>query len=281
MYKLTCDERNEKGKEMNHLMRWAGILAAAALSGCAAASDPRDPFEGFNRAMFTFNDKLDQYAVKPAATSYQKYLPTFVQTGVGNFFGNLGDAWTGVNNLLQGKGEDGVTDVMRFALNSTLGLLGVIDIASEAGMPRHKQDFGATLGTWGIGSGPYVVLPFLGPSTVRDTAGLPLDWTGNLWQRVYPVWTRNSGTAVRAVDQRAAGLNATNLIEDAALDRYAFVRDGYLQRRESKIKGSDSRPPKQDDARSMDAPRQPPDAAAGQSNGASEPNRRPMGNEGG
>jgi phospholipid-binding lipoprotein MlaA len=210
--------------------------------------------------MFTFNDKLDQVALKPAATAYQEVLPTFVQTGIGNFFGNIRDVWTAANNLLQGKGADGVTDIMRVAVNSTIGLLGLIDIGSEAGMPKHKQDFGTTLGVWGVGSGPYVVLPFFGPSTLRDTAALPLDWEGDLWQHTYPVTIRNSGTVVRVVDQRAAALDASSLIESAALDRYEFVRDGYLQRREDKIKGGDSRPPKQDDS-SMNTLQPQPNAA--------------------
>jgi phospholipid-binding lipoprotein MlaA len=261
---------------MNHLMRWAGTLAiAAALGGCATASNPRDPFEGFNRAMFTFNDKLDQVALKPAATAYQKVLPSFVQTGIGNFFGNIGDAWTAVNNLLQGKVGDGVTDIMRVAVNSTIGLFGLIDIGSEAGMTKHKQDFGATLGVWGAGSGPYVVLPFFGPSTVRDTAALPVDWEGDLWHHVYPVDIRNSGMVLRVVEQRAAALDASSLVESAALDRYEFVRDGYLQRRESKIKGDDSKPPKQNDGSSMNTPQPQPDAAADLNNAAVKPGEEP------
>jgi phospholipid-binding lipoprotein MlaA len=215
----------------------AATAAAAALSGCATgpARNPADPFEPFNRSMFTFNDKVDQYALKPAATVYKNAVPSFVQTGVYNFFGNLGDVWTAMNNLLQGKGADGVSDIMRVAVNSTMGLFGVLDIASEAGLQKHKQDFGATLGVWGIGAGPYVVLPFLGPSTVRDTAALPADYAADPWHYVDPVWVRNSGSALRVIDLRAGVLNASNLIEDAALDRYEFIRDAYLQRRANKI----------------------------------------------
>ncbi|HEX7987439.1 MAG TPA: VacJ family lipoprotein, partial [Duganella sp.] len=150
------------------------------LAGCAGPN-PRDPYESYNRAMFSFNDKVDTYALKPVATVYRDVTPSFVQTGVGNFFGNLGDAWTAVNNLLQGKGEAGMTDVTRFALNSTLGILGLFDIASEAGLQKHKEDFGQTLGTWGVSSGPYLMLPLLGPSTVRDTVALPADFYGNIW----------------------------------------------------------------------------------------------------
>ncbi|HJV87859.1 MAG TPA: VacJ family lipoprotein [Noviherbaspirillum sp.] len=204
------------------------------LGGCATTANPRDPFENFNRAMFQFNDAVDRAALKPAAEGYAK-LPGFVQTGVSNFFGNLGDVWTAINNFLQGKAGDGMSDVMRVAVNTTMGLGGVLDISSEAGLTKHKEDFGQTLGKWGIKSGPYVVLPLLGPSTLRDTLALPLDSQADPWYYVYPVYIRNSGTVLRAVDQRAAILDASNLLEEAALDRYVFVRDAFLQRRESKV----------------------------------------------
>jgi len=208
------------------------------LAGCAGPN-PRDPYEGFNRAMFTFNDTVDTYALKPAATTYRAVLPSFVQTGVNNFFGNLADVWTGVNNLLQGHGEAGLSDMTRFALNSTLGIVGLFDIASEAGLPKHKEDFGQTLGTWGMPSGPYLMLPLLGPSTVRDAVVLPLDVKGDLWSYKEPAYIRNTGTALRIIDQRANLLDASTLLEDAALDRYEFIRDSYLQRRESLIHPDD------------------------------------------
>jgi phospholipid-binding lipoprotein MlaA len=236
----------------------------ALLSGCAGPN-PRDPYEGFNRAMFSFNDTVDKVALKPAATAYRNVLPSFVQTGVNNFFGNLSDAWSAVNALLQGKGEAGMTDVTRFALNSTLGIAGLLDIASEAGLQRHKEDFGQTLGTWGVPSGPYLMLPLLGPSTVRDTAALPLDIKGDIWAYKEPVYLRNIGTALRVVDQRANLLDASNLLEDAALDRYEFIRDGFLQRRESQIYDGESAPknrkPKDDgDAAPAGKPENKPDA---------------------
>jgi phospholipid-binding lipoprotein MlaA len=219
------------------------------LSGCATTSttstsgaqNPVDPFEKFNRTMFTFNDKVDQYALKPVATVYKRAVPSFVQTSVYNFFGNLGDVWTAVNNLLQGRVADGVSDAMRFTINSTFGLAGLIDISSDAGLPKHNQDFGATLGVWGMQSGPYVVLPLLGPSTVRDSAALPADFAGNPWTYVTPDATRYFGTALRIVDLRAGLLDASNLIEDAALDRYEFIRDAYLQRRAGKISSNRER----------------------------------------
>ncbi|MQA22750.1 MlaA family lipoprotein [Rugamonas rivuli] len=239
-----------------HLRRAALALGVTVLLAGCAGPNPRDPYEGFNRAMFSFNDTVDTYALKPAATAYRNVLPNFVQTGVNNFFGNLADAWTGVNNLLQGKGEAGMSDVTRFALNSTLGIVGLFDIASEAGLQKHKEDFGQTLGTWGVPSGPYLMLPLLGPSTVRDTVALPLDIKGDIWGYKEPVYIRNSGTALRAVDQRSNLLNATSLLEDAALDRYEFIRDGFLQRRESQIHPDGDEPPrksKKDDAAEIDA----------------------------
>jgi len=212
---------------------------ALGLTGCAT-TNPKDPFEPYNRAMFAFNDKLDKVALKPAAEAYTNVLPSFVRTGVGNFFGNLGDVWTSANDFLQGKPADGANDVMRVAVNTFLGLGGVLDIATEAGLPKHKEDFGQTLGKWGVKSGPYVVLPVLGSSTVRDTAALPLDLYADPWLSTTPVYLRNTGTVVRLVDQRATLLDASNLLEEAALDKYVFVRDAYLQRRESKIRDGET-----------------------------------------
>jgi phospholipid-binding lipoprotein MlaA len=148
---------------------------------------------------------------------------------------------------LQGKGGDGFSDVARVVINSTLGLGGLIDIGTEAGFQKHKEDFGQTLGRWGVKPGPYVVLPLLGPSTLRDTVALPLDFKGDLWLYVDPVRLRNSGTVVRLLDRRAALLDAGNLIEDAALDPYQFVRDAYLQRRESQVHDGEMSNDQQDD----------------------------------
>lgn len=216
------------------------LAIAASVSACATGTNPRDPLEGYNRAMFKFNDTVDQVALKPVATAYKKVTPSFVQTGVGNFFGNLSDVWSAVNNLLQGKGEAGLQDVVRVSMNSTFGILGLIDIASQAGIPKHNEDFGQTLGWYGIQPGPYVMLPLLGPSTVRDTVALPLDITGDPWRYKDPVSVRNIGTVTRVVDKRAALLDATNLMEAAALDRYEFIRDGFLQARESKVFDGDT-----------------------------------------
>jgi phospholipid-binding lipoprotein MlaA len=226
--------------------RLRGLAAAAAagllLGGCATPANPKDPLEKFNRSMFAFNDAADRVVLKPAATAYKEVLPSFVQTGVNNFFGNLSDAWSAVNNLLQGKGQDGMSDVTRFALNSTFGIVGLLDIASEAGLQKHNEDFGQTLGVWGIPSGPYLMLPLLGPSTVRDTAALPVDYRADIWSYTTPIAWRNVGTGVRAIDQRASVLDASNLMEEAALDRYEFIRDGYLQRRESRVYDGEASP---------------------------------------
>jgi len=213
--------------------------AAVLLSGCATSANPKDPFEKFNRAMFTFNDAVDRTALKPVATVYKDYTPSFVQTGVNNFFGNLSDLWSSVNNFAQLKGQDGMNDFTRFAVNSTLGLVGVLDIATPAGLRKHNEDLGQTLGYWGVPSGPYLMLPILGASTVRDTVALPGDLWGDPWDHLNDIPWRNSGILLRAVDQRASVLDASNLLEDAALDRYEFIRDGYLQRRASKVLDTD------------------------------------------
>ena len=248
---------------MNRIARISGGLMLIALaSGCATANNrnPQDPFERFNRSMFVFNDRLDRVAVKPAATIYQKIVPQFVQTGIGNFFGNLGDVWTGVNDMLQGKFEDGLNDFMRVAVNSTFGIGGLIDIGSEAGIRKHREDFGQTLGVWGVRAGPYVVLPVLGSSTLRDTLATPLDIAGDPWSYKRPIGWRNTGTVLRGIDLRASVLGASSLVEDAAVDRYEFIRDAYLQRRQSKIDDDRGSPRKQDktDAAADDAEPAPP-----------------------
>ena len=212
----------------------AALLIALSATGCATMGE-KDPYEKFNRSVFTFNDAVDRNALKPAATAYKKVVPSFMQTGVNNFFSNLSDVWSGANNVMQGKIERGVSDMTRVLINSTFGLGGVIDIASDAGLARHSEDFGQTLGYWGVPSGPYVMLPLLGPSTLRDTAGLPIDIAADPWGYGISSRARNIGTVVRVVDQRAVLLDASNLLEGAALDRYEFIRDGYLQQRKGKV----------------------------------------------
>jgi phospholipid-binding lipoprotein MlaA len=231
--------RNDSGPPRVRAALALALGSALLLSGCATTSNPKDPFEKFNRAMFSFNDTVDRVALKPTATAYKKVTPTFVQTGINNFFGNLSDLWSSLNQFAQFKGKDGLNDFGRFAVNSTFGVAGLFDLATPSGMPKHNEDLGQTLGYWGVPSGPYLMLPLLGPSTVRDTAALPGDWWGDPLTHVNDIPWRNSGIVVRTVDQRASVLDASNLLEDAALDRYEFIRDGYMQRRASKVLDTD------------------------------------------
>jgi phospholipid-binding lipoprotein MlaA len=235
--------------EVDNLIRRSGKLVAALaavglLNGCATANSP-DPAEGFNRAVFAFNEGLDTVLIKPAAKGYDFVMPSFARTGVSNFFGNIGDVFIAVNNLLQGKPSDAVSDAGRFLVNSTIGILGVFDVASDMGMEKHEEDFGQTFGRWGVGPGAYVVLPFFGPRTVRDSAGLVLDVATDPVGNIDHVPTRNSLVALRVVSQRAALLPADRVIEEAALDKYSYVRDAYLQRRRNLVYDGD--PPRQDD----------------------------------
>ena len=219
------------------------IAAAGLLGGCATSGNPRDPVEGFNRAMFGFNEAIDKVAIKPVAQGYEAVLPSPVRTGVTNFFGNIDDLFIGVNNLLQGKPGAAVNDWGRVLVNSTVGILGLIDVASGIGMEKHAEDFGQTFGRWGVGDGAYVVLPFFGPSTVRDTVGLVVDVQVDPVGNIDHVPTRNTLRALRIIDTRADLLPADKVIEEAALDKYAYVRDGYLQRRRSLI--HDGNPPRE------------------------------------
>lgn len=265
-------------KNMNTAPRRTGttlaLAACALLAGCATPSNPQDPLEKFNRASFAFNDTVDRTVLKPVATAYRDVVPGFAQTGVSNFFGNLSDAWSTVNNFLQGKGEDGLNDFTRFALNSTFGIAGLLDIASEAGLQKHNEDFGQTLGVWGVPPGPFLVLPLLGPSTVRDAAALPADFAGDIWAYKTPVNWRNTGSGVLVVHKRATLLDASNLFEEAALDRYDFIRDGYMQRRESQVRDGESR--RADDAQDdqEDAPANAKDQVVPDPAGAAETQRK-------
>lgn len=219
---------------------WVGVLASSA---GAAWAQQADPMETYNRSMTRFNDTVDEAVLKPVATAYQQATPSPVRTGVSNFFGNLGDAWSFVNNTLQLRGEAAMASFFRVGINSTMGLGGVLDVASEMRIDRYKQDFGLTLGRWGVPTGPYFVLPLLGPSTVRDTLALPVDWRGNPLRELTPVSTRNSLYALRIVDTRANLLRAENVLDDAALDKYSFTRDVYMQLRSGARNGDGSLPP--------------------------------------
>lgn len=220
------------------------ILIAAVLSGCATNGNPQDPLEPLNRGVYKFNDALDKAVVKPVAQGYDAVVPQPVQTGVANFFSNLGDVIVVVNDFLQLKIAQGVSDAGRLMINSTIGILGFIDVGSDIGLPKHNEDFGQTLGYWGTGTGAYIVLPFFGPSNARDTAGLAVDIVS------YPVYYVNDSTVRLAlygtdtVSDRDQLLQAEKVLDAAALDQYQFVRDSYLQRRQNLV--YDGNPPKEE-----------------------------------
>jgi phospholipid-binding lipoprotein MlaA len=220
--------------------------ALAALAGCAATGeerDPRDPFEGFNRGVYRFNDTFDEYLAQPVARTYRKAVHAEIRSRVGNFFANIQDIFIGVNNFLQGKVQEGVNDWARVAFNTTFGLLGIHDVASEWGLEKHNEDFGQTFGRWGVPPGPYLVLPFLSSSTVRDGVGTAIDYTASPASEIRPINLRNTLYGLYLVNTRAELLDASRLLEEAALDRYVFQRDAYLQRRRSLI--YDGSPPRE------------------------------------
>jgi len=214
------------------------LTAAGLISGCATAPDrkPGDPFEPVNRAIFNFNDGVDRYIAVPVAKGYQKVTPQPLRTAVSNFFSNLGDLTNAANALLQLKITDATEDIMRFAFNSVFGIGGLLDWATPAGLPKHHQDFGLTLGHWGIPSGPYLVLPLFGPSTVRDSMGLVVDVKFNPLNYMEPA-TRNPLYVLQFVSTRSDLLGATDLLQQAALDKYSFVRDAYTQQRRARLRG--------------------------------------------
>ncbi len=227
------------------LARWAApwlLALVALLSGCATLETARggpgqrlDPWENWNRKVFGFNEALDTNVLKPVATAYANVVPSMVREGVQNFFNNFADAWSAVNNLLQGKVELGLQDLVRVSVNTVFGLGGVLDVASEMGIDHHYEDFGQTLGHWGFGAGAYVVWPLLGPSTVRETIALPLD------RSVSPALVIDGGSGqfgisvLQLVNLRASLLGAGKVVDDIALDKYSFIRDAYLQRRRSLV----------------------------------------------
>lgn len=232
---------------MRNGSKWlAGGLVVLACAGAAAAEgNPRDPYEGFNRSMFAINDVVDKYAAKPVAKVYDEVAPLPIKAGVGNFFGNTGDLWIGINSALQGKFDDAGVDLGRLLINSTVGIFGLFDVASELGLEKHEEDFGQTMAKWGVGEGGYMFWPIIGPRTVRDTAGWAVDSYVDPVSRVRPISTRNSMVALRFVDIRASLLPADKVVEEAALDKYAYIRDAYLQRRRNQV--FDGRPPRLDD----------------------------------
>jgi phospholipid-binding lipoprotein MlaA len=245
--------------------RFRALLTAAIclslLAGCATttSNDPRDPFEPLNRGIYQFNEHLDGVIVKPIAELYTGVVPPIVRTGVSNFFSNINDVIVALNNLLQGKVDKAVSDIGRIAVNSTAGLLGLIDVATPIGLEKHDEDFGQTLGHWGLGDGPYIVLPLFGPSSARDTLGRIGDYFADPVTYIDPTRDRTILWGTRVISRRAELLDSKKLLDTAALDPYEFLRDAYLQRRRNLV--YDGNPPREkDDDRDAPAPAAKPRA---------------------
>lgn len=230
------------------MISWVGRIKHLVLlgmtclfMGCASIPagvepSPNDPWEPFNRSVFEFNEGLDAYLLKPVVSVYRFILPEFVREGIYNFFSNYSDLYTALQNLLQGKPDYAFNDLMRVTVNTLFGLGGLIDMATPAGLEKHKEDWGQTFGVWGIPAGPYVVLPFFGPSSVRDTFGTAADLESDYFFKYIPdVGLRNSITGLRVVNARNTYYEAGDLLDGAAIDKYSFMRDAYLQRREYQI----------------------------------------------
>ena len=227
----------------------SAVVLALSLVACASApparaANPADPWESMNRSVDQFNNAVDGAVLKPVATAYKESVPRLVQRGVSNFFGNLQDMWSVVNCALQLKGRAASENLMRVSVNTVMGLGGLLDIASEMQIERTTKDFGTTLGVWGVGNGPYVVLPLLGPSTLRDTVALPVDFKGDPVAQSTDIPARNTLVVTRVVNQRAALLKAETVLDEVALDKYAFIRDAYLQQRRNTL--YDGNPPDED-----------------------------------
>ena len=253
---FAVQQRDSLQTWQRRVVRWCMVASFFALQACATVAnpDPRDPMESWNRGVFGFNDTVDAAVIKPVAKAYKQVVPNVVRTGVGNFFNNLDDLWSGVNNALQLRGLDTAESFGRFLINTTLGLGGLLDIASEMGMERHNANFGLTLGRWGVGSGPFVVIPFWGSSTLRDTGAMVFDIKGNPVNHIDDVPRRDILTIVNLIDTRASYLKAGEVVEEAALDKYSFTRDAYLQRRRNQV--FDGNPPEEEEAPDPSAPAQ-------------------------
>lgn len=251
------------------------ILVIGFMGGCATtATNPRDPLEPLNRGIYSFNEHVDGLILKPAAEAYRMLLPDFARTGVSNFFSNLNDVTVALNNLLQGKVNHAASDASRVVVNSTIGLLGFIDVASKIGLEKHEEDFGQTLGRWGVGDGPYLVLPFFGPSNFRDAIGRIPDYYTDPVTYVDPSHDRNLLWGARVVNRRAELLGASRVLEAAALDPYEFVRDAYLQRRRNLIyDGNAPREDLDDDTETNDKPEKKPAAKPSAQRSDDEPVR--------
>lgn len=230
------------------LLLVSGLMQGCSTLGARTAGERLDPWEKWNRRVFTFNERLDEKVLKPVAIGYSNVVPRPVRNGVDNFFGNAADAWSAVNNLLQGKVQNGLHDMIRFGTNTVFGLGGVLDVATEFGLDHQYEDFGQTMGHWGVGAGAYIVWPVLGPSSIRESLAMPLD------RAVSPALAFNDGavkwelTGLQLINTRANLLGASKVLDDIALDKYTFVRDAYLQRRRSLVYDGEEPPPKDDSA---------------------------------
>lgn len=235
---------NIKNKILQHCLLFFSILFSSGCTTLEGPPNPDDPFESFNRSMFTFNENVDKYAFKPAAKGYNFIMPDIASKAVTNFFSNVDDIVVFFNQLLQFKVAAAVATSARFVFNSTFGLLGLIDVASHMDLYKHNEDFGQTLAVWGVPSGPYLVMPFLGPLNVRDTAGLAVDWT-----YFDPIFKRQTlqqslvTLTIKYIDIRAGLLKASNVIDETIPDKYAFMRDAWMMRREFMI--YDGNPPEE------------------------------------
>ena len=238
---------------INTTVLFASILLASMLTGCATQAN-KDPLEGLNRGIYKFNDTADKAVIKPVAGAYKAVVPTPIRTGVNNFFSNLGTVVTAINDLLQFKFGKAMDDSGRFVINSTFGILGLVDVASMDNVPKNNEDFGQTLGYWGVGNGAYIMLPLLGPSTLRDTGGLVVDtWAFDPLGYIDEPAARNGLYVLKFIDKRAQYLPASDLLDEAALDPYAFMRDAYLQRRDSQIRDGAAAETNDDDTAPADS----------------------------
>jgi phospholipid-binding lipoprotein MlaA len=263
------------------LLLASGCATAPAGTGKAAdaaapAVNPVDPWENWNRKVFTFNDAIDKAVLKPVAEAYRDVVPARVRTGVTNVLGNISDVWSAANQLLQGKVQYGVEMGLRVLTNTFFGLAGLLDPATEMGLVKRSEDFGQTLGVWGVGNGPFVVLPLLGPSTVRDTAGFLVGRQAGATTVVDETAQKYTIVGLELVNGRANLLSAGTLVDQVALDKYSFIRDAYLSRRRDEL--YDGAPPMetfQDEPPDAPAPSAAPGAtpAASPASAASAPKR--------
>jgi len=256
------------------LPRLVAALVLAAVAGCATAPQgvdrhtavgPKDPYESVNRKIFAFNDTLDTYALKPVAKAYNAVLPSPIRTGIHNFFGNFSDAWSAVNQLLQGKPADAGEMTIRVLTNTTIGIAGLFDPATSLGLDRRSEDLGQTLGRWGLEPGPYLVLPLFGSSDIRDAIALPADTYVTPALLVPSTWQKIGVDTVGVIDTRAGLLGASQMLDELAFDRYTFMRDAYITRRRSLV--YDGNPPDLPDEDDSDDSKSAP-APAGAASGA-------------